>query len=77
MPFAIGHKIWSRGEEATITTEPYEMHGGQWQDAETESGKTVTVPTPEYKDACGRQLKADWREQQRQFRNLRKQREAR
>lgn len=46
MAHAIGTTVWHRGYECRVTTEPYE--GGMWQDAvNLETGKAVTLPTPE------------------------------
>lgn len=41
----IGDKTWFKGDEVTITTEPYKMYGGMWLDAVTDSGKTVSIVT--------------------------------
>ncbi len=46
MPHNIGDKLWFRGDLVTVTGKPYTLYGGNWQDATTESGLTVTVPTP-------------------------------
>ena len=48
MPHAIGATVWHNGTPAVITTEPYTLYGGTWQDAKAESGRTITVPTPEW-----------------------------
>jgi hypothetical protein len=46
----IGDKVWHSGDELTITTEPYDLYGGEFQDAVTEDGKTVTIATPKQRD---------------------------
>lgn len=47
--YSIGDKVWSRGDELTVTTEPYEKFGAEWQDAVNEAGETKTLPTPRSK----------------------------
>lgn len=68
--YAIGEKIWKRGEEITITTLPYQKHGGWWQDGQQEDGKIVTVVTPEQDSRNVAQHKAQWAEQQAAFSRL-------
>jgi hypothetical protein len=41
--YEIGEKVWFKGDEYTITTAPYVLHGGMFQDATDENGKIVTV----------------------------------
>ena len=43
----IGEKTWFKGDEVTITTKSYELHGGMFQDAVTGDGKTVTIKARE------------------------------
>ena len=48
MAHKIGVKIWHSGDEYTITSEPFTLHGGEWQYAIDEHGKTIVVVSPEY-----------------------------
>ena len=68
--YEIGSKIWSRGDEVTITSKPYILHGAEWQDGVTEAGKTVTLVTPRQGKANVERSQREYREQQAQFRNL-------
>jgi hypothetical protein len=70
MAHSIGDTVWFKGDEVVITTEPYELCGGTWQDAITESGSIVCLATPEYIEDSVNMQKEDWKEQQQQFRNL-------
>jgi len=58
------------GDEVTITTEPYMLHGGVWQDAITESGKTITVITPEQENKNLATARKALRDQQDAFSRL-------
>ena len=69
----IGAKVWINGDEITITTKPYEKHGGQWQDGVTEDGKTKTVKTPKREREDVAQKKAEYQTQQEGFSRLNKQ----
>lgn len=71
MIYAIGERIWIRGEELTITTEPYVLGIGQWQDATGEDGKRHTVPTPGQKAQDAAEREATRQELQAGFRRLR------
>lgn len=68
--YPIGHQVWHRGDQVTITGEPYTLHGGQWQDGVTEAGKPVTLTTPAAKQAQQARQKADWQADQASFRRL-------
>jgi hypothetical protein len=48
MPYAIGSTVWHNGTPAKVVSAPFVLYGGEWQDATTEAGKTITVPTPEF-----------------------------
>jgi hypothetical protein len=41
--YQVGEKMWFKGDEVTISGEPYNLYGGTWQDGKTADGKTVTV----------------------------------
>ncbi len=72
MAYAIGETVWRGGCECRITTEPYAMAKGAWQDAlNLETGKTVMVPTPESTAASVAKQHADWHEMQAGFKRLR------
>lgn len=68
----IGTKTWFKGEELTITSAPYSLYGGMWQDGVTSTGKTVTIPTPEQHKENTKSKQHAWSEQQRQFSKLAK-----
>lgn len=70
MPYTIGEEVWHQGDPVTVTTEPYTLYGGEWQDAETEGGKTVTMLTPECRDRQARRKQERWKEEQAAFRRL-------
>jgi hypothetical protein len=44
--YEIGEAVWSHGDEYIITTEPYELHGGTFQDGVNETGRTACLATP-------------------------------
>ena len=68
----VGDKIWTRGIEITITTEPYSLYGGMWQDGIDENGQTHTIPTQEQVKDNTKRDKAEWKSQQAAFSRLRK-----
>ena len=70
--YTLGEKIWSRGEEITITTAPYQKHNAWWQDGKQEDGKVVTVVTPEQNARNVAQHQAEWKTQQAAFSRLAK-----
>lgn len=71
-PPAVGTKIWHGGDEVEITTEPYELHGGEFQDAKRLSdGKKVVVKTESARAKDVERTQKEWKEQQAGFRRLR------
>ena len=68
--YAIGGKTWNRGLEVTITSEPYTLYGGEWQDGINEDGKKVTLATPRQDRENVKKTQESWKDQQAQFRNL-------
>ena len=71
--YEIGQKIWKWGNEIKITSEPYEKIGGWWQDGVViETGKIVTVPTPDQEAKNVQAQKDAWQKQQSDFRKLAK-----
>lgn len=66
----IGHKTWFKGDEITITTPPYQLYGGWWQDGITEAGKVVSVVTPAQRKVEVAKAKAEHKEQQAGFARL-------
>ncbi len=71
MAHKIGTKIWHKGDELTISTDAYSLHGGEFQDAIAENGKAITIATPEQQSADADRSRSEWTEQQSQFRKLR------
>lgn len=69
--YAIGDETHFKGDKVTITSEPYELYGGMWQDAETEDGKKVTLPTPGERSKQVKDNHDAWQQQQGEFRGLR------
>lgn len=66
----IGEKFWYKGDECTVTTEPYTMHGAEWFDAVNESGKTFAVVSPKQASENSERNRNEWKEQQAQFAKL-------
>lgn len=48
----IGTKVYFRGDEVTITSEPFQLYGGEFMEAVTEDGKKVTVATDAQRQAA-------------------------
>ena len=73
MAYAIGEVVWRKGEEVTITTQPFDLFGGWWQDGiSSETGKTVCVPTQENVAARSEKQRADHAAMQAGFHRLHK-----
>jgi hypothetical protein len=70
MAHKIGAKVWHSGDEVTIISNSYVLHGGEFQDAITETGKTITIATPEQQSRNAERSRTEWIEQQSQFRKL-------
>lgn len=68
--YRVGEKTWFRGDEVTITSEPYELSGGEFQDAVRDDGKKVSVVTPRYEQARINKNRLDWQQQQDDFKKL-------
>jgi len=66
----VGTKVWFKGDEVTITTEAYELYGGEYQDAVTATGKLVAVATPAHRAANSSRAQAEHKAQQEQFSGL-------
>jgi hypothetical protein len=69
--YTIGDRIWFKGDRVTITTEPYTLYGGNWQDSTTDDGNTVTVPTPASKASHMRQERKARQRKQEAFGRIR------
>lgn len=69
--YEIGQKVWDKGEKVTITSWPFILHGGEFQNAVTEGGKTIVVATPSQKLANARRAQEEREAQQTEFRRLR------
>lgn len=67
---AIGETTWFRGDEVTITSEPYILHGGEFQDAVTADGRTVTMATAAQREADAMLRQSEYREAQAGFSRL-------
>ena len=68
--FKVGAKTWRGGNEVTITSEPFEEHGGMWQNGIDENDKEYTLPTPgQLQKNIERQRSAD-QEQQAGFKRV-------
>ncbi len=72
MAYQIGDKTWFKGNEITITTEPYELYGGMWQDGIDKDGKTFCVLAPEQQEIEVAKRQEDHRQQQASFSELKK-----
>ena len=72
MAHTIGVKIWHSGDEYTITSEPFSLHGGEWQYAIDAHGKTIAVVSPEYLERRDAETRAACHEQQAFFSKLNK-----
>jgi len=66
----VGSKTWTRGIEVTIISEPYELYGGMWQDAQDENGKVWTIATKEQRTKNAAAKKIEWKRQQEAFARL-------
>jgi len=67
----IGDKVWSKGDEYTITSEPFMLHGGMFQKAIGESGREIVVPSAAQQAANTERSQREWKDQQAQFARLR------
>ena len=70
MAHAIGSRVWSKGDEYTITSVPFTAHGIELQSAVRDDGKTLDIPTPEYIEARTARNVGEWNSQQVQFARL-------
>ena len=70
--YEIGETVWSGGDEVTITSEPYELHGGTWQNGVTASGQKKTVITPLARAFDVAKQQTQWKEQQAAFSRINK-----
>ena len=72
MPYAIGAKVWYKGDEVEVISEAYVIHNGLFQDAITEDRKMVTIATPEQSTLSYINAQKEWRDSQEQFSRLHK-----
>ena len=71
--YNIGQKIWHKGDEATVSSLPYKLHGVDWQDAiVTDTGETITILTPEQVEVNAQIARQVWQAQQAGFARLHK-----
>lgn len=68
--YPIGETVYHNGDACKITGQPYTLYGAEWQDAEREDGRTVTIKTPAQKAADAAAKQAEWHAQQADFRKL-------
>lgn len=66
----VGSKVWVKGDEVTITSEPFFLHGGEFQKAVTESGKEIVVATKAQATKNAKAAQDAWNAQQAEFRKL-------
>jgi len=45
----IGETVWFKGDEVVISSAPYEMYGGEFQNATRADGSTVSIATESQK----------------------------
>ena len=67
MAYTVGTKTFFKGTEITITTEPYELYGGFFQDGIDDAGKIITVATPGQIEKDVKKERKQWNEQQAAF----------
>jgi hypothetical protein len=72
MEYSIGEKIFTAGNEITITTKPYVLYGGYFQDGVDENGKVFTVVPPAQRDADAKRIQDNFKTQQAEFSNMKK-----
>lgn len=70
MHYEIASKVWHKGDKVTITSEPFILHGGEFQNAVTEDGKAIVVATPAQKVANVLRAHEEREAQQAEFRRL-------
>jgi len=68
--YEIGTVVWFKGDKVTITSEPFMLHGGEFQNAEREDGRSVVVATPAQKLKDVQIRRAEREAQQAEFRRL-------
>lgn len=44
--YEIGATVWAYGKENTITSGPFELYGGEFQNATNPDGKEIVIITP-------------------------------
>lgn len=72
-PHPIGSIVWHRGNPCLITSAPYTLHGGEFQDAvDQETGKSVVVATPAHVERRSAENISGWHDMQRGFQELSK-----
>jgi len=69
--YEVGSTAWFRGDEVTITSEPYEMDGAEWQNAVYPDGRKIILSTPKQRERNAKRYRAEWQSQQDGFRRLR------
>lgn len=75
MAYQINETTYFKGDPVTVTSEPFELHGGWWQNAQTEDGKVIMIKAPEQREIDTLNNQAAWQNQQAGFRRLKEQAE--
>jgi len=68
----IGTQTFTRGTEITITTNPYLLYGGMFQDGVDSNGRVFTVATPAQIEKNISESRKEWKTQQQGFRRIAK-----
>jgi len=68
----IGEQTYSRGEKVTVTTEPFELHGGMFQNAVDDNGKVYTLMVTESLEEHAKMKRQEWLDRQAGFSRLKK-----
>ena len=62
--------IWFKGDELTITSDTFMLHGGEFVTAVNADGKEFTVATRAQQDRNAADRQAEWTKQQAEFAKL-------
>lgn len=68
--YPLGHQMWHKGESVQITSAPYELFGGWFQDAVDKNDQTYQVVPEAEAERLSVQNRDEWRQQQEGFRRL-------
>jgi hypothetical protein len=62
--------IWFKGDELTITSDPFMLHGGEFVTAVNDEGKEFTVATRAQQNRNAADRQSEWKKQQAEFAKL-------